>query len=108
MKAYSLIAVLAATVLLLVGLVPLLTIQGRLYQKARTAICDPMLQAIQADFQKLQHQSRPLSTSWKIPNYQIQRQVTKKSNSLYRVTYRVSLVANPKRAWVFQRDWYHS
>jgi len=105
MKAYSLVSVLMATVLLLAGLVPMLHIQGRLYEQARQAHVDELVQILERDFQTVQAMTFPQNKAWQSPPYALERKVKRVAPRRFQVTY---LITKPNRSGfskTITREW---
>lgn len=105
MNAYSLTAVLMSVVLLFGGLVPLLHVNGQLFEQARTSYGDALIQALEVDFQKISHLRFPQNKDWETANYLIKRHITRPAPNRYRVTYTCTLRTNPTKQHTIVREW---
>lgn len=87
-RGYSLVAVLAALLILMAVLVPLMHLQGNLFQSHTGTDRLTALQAIRQDLDQLEAEGKPPGPkTWKIASIEIQRTVTPQPNHLYQLHY---------------------
>lgn len=110
-QGYNLVAVLVALLIFMLALVPLISLQGRLFDTAFSRPSTAYTRWIEDDLETIRSHPRPRSREWLEGNVNIRRKVEKRRrNGVVPVIYQITLVQDPDRilyqgeVWLFNGE----